>query len=299
MTEPVTELPNLRQMLRDVGVERFFADYWQQRTLATTLRTEDFERILAEIGPLEIARFCGTAREGARAWLANEFVAHSVIPVDATNAQKLFDIGATLYFINVPLERLTNSVADFLGAPRQKLIASLFLTPAGGGAVPHFDKNENFTIQLTGSKEWLVGTLPTVAAPPDGYVPGQTVPPSLASLLPSSEEQPCQSVQLRPGSLLYIPRGAVHATSSGTVSWSLNLSYSPSMWLDLLLVGLQRRLVPSERWRRTVTGAGRNCDSSALNANILSDLIGELRDMLADPVQLDQLSQSFLEHPNG
>ncbi len=61
MAETVTELPNLRQMLRDVGAERFFADYWQQQTLTATLRTEDFERILAEIGPLEIPRFCGLA----------------------------------------------------------------------------------------------------------------------------------------------------------------------------------------------------------------------------------------------
>jgi ribosomal protein L16 Arg81 hydroxylase len=299
MAEHVTELPNLREMLGDIDVEHFFADYWQQQTLTTALRTEDFERILAEIGPLEIARFCGTAREGARAWLANEFVAHSVIPVDAANAQKLFDIGATLYFIDVPLERLTNSVADFLGAPRQKLIASLFLTPVGGGAVPHFDKNENFTIQLTGNKEWKVGTRPAVPAPPDGYVLGQAVPPSLASLLQDSGNQPSQSVQLRPGNLLYIPRGAIHTTSGGPVSWSLNLSYSPAMWLDLLLVGLRRRLAPSERWRRTVTGAGQSCDSSASKSNILPDLIGELRDLLADPAQRDQLSHLFLEHPDG
>ena len=293
------ELPDLRQMLGEIGVERFFADYWQQRPVMASLQKQDFDHLLAEIGPLDIARFCGLAREGARAWLANECVAHSVIPVDASNAEKLFGIGATMYFLNLPLERLTHRVADFLGAPRDKLIASLFLSPANGGAVPHFDKNENFTIQLTGSKEWMVGAAPAVAAPPDGFMLGQTVPASLAPLLPAGDMPPSRTFALRPGNLLYIPRGAVHATSSGELSWSLNLSYSPSMWLDLLLIGLQRRLVPSERWRRTVTGTSAASDPSVRPSNILPELAAELRDLLADPAERDRLSQLFLQHPNG
>jgi hypothetical protein len=105
------------------------------------------------------------AQEGAQAWVANEYIAHSVIPVDAPNAEKLFSIGATLYFINVPIERLTHSFADFLGAPRQKVIASLFLTPATGGASPHFDKNENFTTPNILPE--LVAELRTILADPE------------------------------------------------------------------------------------------------------------------------------------
>jgi ribosomal protein L16 Arg81 hydroxylase len=193
----------------------------------------------------------------------------------------------------MPLERLTNAVADFIGAPRGKVIASLFLTPTSGGAVPHFDKNENFTIQLTGAKQWQVGTRPHLSAPPDGYILGQAVPPSLASL--PMQDQPSQTVRLRPGSLLYIPRGCVHATSGGEASWSLNLSYSPSMWLDLLLLGLQHRLMPSQVWRRSVTGIGPGCDPSALQANILPELTEELRRLLADPAELERLSRTFLQ----
>jgi ribosomal protein L16 Arg81 hydroxylase len=292
-------LPDLGRMLAGVGVDHFFQTYWQKRTLATTLTQGDFERILAEIGPLDIRRFCGLAREGARAWITNEFVAHSVIPADTSNAEKLFGIGATLYFINVPLPRLTDSLANYLGAPRDKVVASLFLTPAGGGAAPHFDKNENFTIQLTGAKEWLVDSAPAVTAPPDGHVLGQTVSPSIAPLLPV-RRQPGPPVHLKPGSLLYVPRGAVHATASGTVSWSLNLSYSPSMWLDLLLVGLRRQLSASPRWRGTVTGINPGGDAAAAaGGNILPQLAEELRALLDDPASLEQLARQFLAHPDG
>jgi ribosomal protein L16 Arg81 hydroxylase len=218
MPEPRPDPPDLRRMLAAVGIEPFFADYWQRRTLALALDPGDFARILGEIGPLDIARFASMAREGAQAWVANEYIAHSVIPVDAPNAEKLFSIGATLYFINVPIERLTHGLADFLGAPRQKVIASLFLTPATGGASPHFDKNENFTIQLTGAKRWIVGDAPIVATPPDGYMLGQTVPPSLKDLLGEAKEKPNQTIDMRPGHLLYVPRGTLHRTEAGDAS---------------------------------------------------------------------------------
>jgi len=299
MPDPRPDPPDLRQILAAVGVERFFADYWQRRTLTLALDAGDFAHIVDEIGPLDIARFAGLAREGAQAWVANDYITHSVIPVDGPNAEKLFGIGATLYFINVPIERLTHSLADFLGAPRQKVIASLFLTPATGGASPHFDKNENFTIQLTGAKRWIVGESPTVASPPDGTMLGQTVPPSLKNLLGEAIEQPNLTVDMRPGTLLYVPRGTVHRTEAGEVSWSLNLSYSPSMWLDLVRIGLQRRLAASARWRGTVTGVGETCDPAAREANRLAELIAELREILADPDELDRLCRAFLEYPDG
>jgi ribosomal protein L16 Arg81 hydroxylase len=211
--------------------------------------------------------------------------------VDASNAAQFFAIGATLYFRNLPLPRLTNALADFLGAPREKVIASLFLTPAGGGASPHFDKNENFTLQLTGAKRWHVGETPSVAAPPDGYIEGGQVPPSLSTLLAAAERPPQRTVELRPGTLLYVPRGTIHGTDAGEESWSLNLSYSPAMWLDLMRVGLRRRLARSERWRGTVSGIGQG------QANILPELAAELRELLADPQELEHLARDFLAQP--
>jgi ribosomal protein L16 Arg81 hydroxylase len=207
-------------------------------------------------------------------------------------------MGATLYFVNVPLPALTDSLADFLGAPRRKVIASLFFTPAGGGAVPHFDKNENFTFQLTGAKRWQVGETPMVPAAPDGYTLGSSaITPALAPLLTEARRPPERTVELDTGTLLYVPRGTVHHTGAGEPSWSLNLSYSPSMWLDLLLVGLQERLSTSPRWRGMVTGLGG--DPAAREANRMPELLAELRALLDDPVEAEALARAFLERPNG
>lgn len=278
--------------------ERFFAEHWQRRMALLPLPAEDLAFIRDAVGPLDPARLAAAAQEGAQAWLANDFVAHSVFPIAPDNAAQLRDTGATLYFVNLPVPVLTDSLADFLGAPRGKVIASLFFTPAGGGATPHFDKNENFTIQLTGAKRWQVGEAPMVQNPLDSYTLGSSaVTPALAPLLAGAARPPEQSVALTPGTLLYVPRGVVHHTGAGEPSWSLNLSYSPSSWLDLLRVGLMQQLAASPRWRGTVTGLGG--DAAARAANDLPALLKDLRDLLDDPAQAEALARSFLDRPEG
>jgi len=294
----MTDKLDMPRLLATIGVERFFSEYWQTRMVLLPLGEDDLAFVRHAIGPLDPARLAGLAREEAQAWLANDFVAHSVFPIDPTNAMKFHQAGATLYFINVPLPALTESVADFLGAPRRQVIASLFYTPAGGGAVPHFDKNENFTIQLTGTKRWQVGMAPMVPYAPDSYTLGSpAITPALAPLLAQAQRPPEDMVELKPGTLFYVPRGTVHHTSAGEPSWSLNLSYTPTMWLDLLRVGLQERLGASPRWRAIVTGAGG--DPAARHANYLPELLSELRLMLDDPAEADALTRAFFNRVDG
>jgi len=302
MTATTTNSLDMRRLLAPIGAERFFAEHWQARMALLPLAAEDLAFVRETIGPLDPARLAGLAREGSQAWLANAFVTHSVFPINPTNAGQFQDIGATLYFVNVPLPALTDSLADFLGAPRRKVLASLFYTPAGGGAVPHFDKNENFTIQLTGAKRWQVGETPMVSVTPDSYTLGSTaITPALAPLLEKAQRPPERTVDLKPGSLLYVPRGTVHHTGAGEPSWSLNLSYSPSMWLDLLWVGLHERLLASPEWRGIVTGAltGASGDPAAQAANRLPDLLAELRAVLDEPGAAEKLTRSFLNRMDG
>jgi ribosomal protein L16 Arg81 hydroxylase len=294
----MTDSLDMRRLLSPIGAERFFADHWQTRMALLPLAADDLAFIRGAIGPLDPARLAGLAREGSQAWLANDFVAHSVFPIDPSNALSFQDAGATLYFVNVPLPALTESVADFLGAPRRKVLASLFFTPAGGGAAPHFDKNENFTVQLTGAKRWQIGEAPMVPATPDSYTLGSTaIMPALAPLLAVAQRPPERAVDVRPGTLLYVPRGTVHHTGAGEPSWSLNLSYSPASWLDLLHVGLHQRLAASPRWRGIVTGLGG--DPAARDTNRLPELLAELRALLDDPAEQQALGRAFLDRPDG
>lgn len=295
--ETSSGLGDFTELLAPLGAEQFFADYWQRRTFATALTQSARDCIATAIGMTDIVRLAPLAREGVQAWIANDHVAHSVIPVDASNAASFFDAGATLYFRNIGIPQITHILADFLGAPRHKIIASLFLTPGGGGAAPHFDKNENFTIQLTGEKRWTVAEEPVVAAPPDGFVHGHDTPPSLAGLLPANGvARATRTIRLMPGMMAYVPRGVTHCTAAKEASWSLNLSYVPGTWLDLVQTGLQRRLAESPRWRGTVTGVGSHASPAARHANILPELAAELRALLADPEELDRIARDFVDN---
>jgi len=298
MTAVMTDSLDMRRLLSSVGVERFFAEHWQARMALLPLAEDDLAFIRNTVGSLDPARLAGAAREGAQAWLANDFVAHSIFPINPQNAAQFQDIGATLYFVNVPVPALTEALADFLGAPRRKVLASLFFTPAGGGAVPHFDKNENFTIQLTGAKRWQVGETPMVACAPESYTLGSSVIlPALAPLLAEAQRPPERTVDLKPGTLLYVPRGTVHHTGAGEPSWSLNLSYCPATWLELLQAGLQARLAASPRWRGIITGVGG--DPAARDANRLPELLAELRALLDDPEEAEARARSFLGRPDA
>jgi 50S ribosomal protein L16 3-hydroxylase len=290
--------------LAPIGVDRFFSEYWRRRMVTLELDQASFHRVREEIGPLEIARLARLARGGTQAWIAGEHVAHSMIPVDAGNAARFFELGATLYFLNVPLERVTAGVADFLGAPRGRILASIFLTPPSGGATCHFDMHENFTVQLTGGKRWHIGDRPVVAGPTEGYILGQQLPLSMSGMGSLKEDTP-HTVDLKPGSLLYVPRGTWHRTEArveagagaGERSWSLNLSYYRTMWLDLLQEGLKRRLAGSAVWRSTVTGLGEECAPSARAENIFPSLVAELSAILSDPREVERLAQEFLVPP--
>jgi len=148
--------------------------------------------------------------------------------------------------------------------------------------------------EVDSAKRWRVGEMPMVPAAPDSYTLGSSViTPALAPLLAEAQRPPERTVDLTPGTLLYVPRGTVHHTGAGEPSWSLNLSYCPATWLDLLQMGLQQQLAALPAWRGTVTGAGG--DACAREANRLPELLADLRALLDDPGEAEALTRFFLD----
>jgi 50S ribosomal protein L16 3-hydroxylase len=294
MSDARADLPDLRPLFAPLGPAEFFATYWQRRMLFHQLEPAILAEVAREVGPLDVTRFAGLARGGTQAWLTGEEVAHSVLPVDAATVEKALGIGATLYFIDLPLDRLKRGLAALIGTRPHNIIASLFVTPAGGGTSWHFDANENFTVQLTGIKRWQVAEAPTVEAAPESYIAGLHVPGALAGLMGELRQEPARTVDMVPGSFLYVPRGVMHRTETPEASWSLNLSYR-AMWVDMVCDGLKARLAASPRWRASVTGVGEGSDPGARAASMLPELIAELRRLLDDPAERKELERRFLD----
>jgi ribosomal protein L16 Arg81 hydroxylase len=142
-------------------------------------------------------------------------VASSAEPLYA-DPQKIADLlarGTTLLLRNIehwhaPTADLARGLGDDLG---HGVEAFFFLTPSGHqGLVPHRDDADVFVVQVQGLKEWSVH-----GSPADGsWEPGQVTDPGPVLLKET----------LRPGDVLYLPRGAAHSAVAAGERMSAHLS---------------------------------------------------------------------------
>ena len=181
--------------------------------------------------------------------------------VSPREARELFGDGCALRFDE--LQRFVPLLDGWLDALRVDLGLSalthrrclVYATPAGRGNAPHFDQNVNFVLQLSGTKTWSLAPNTHVARPMTRHTIGQPVDGELQSYarLPMPEELPATRTEivLEPGSLLFVPRGTWHATHAATDAVSLNFTFSPPTWIDVLTAALRSRLALSSDWRET------------------------------------------------
>ena len=185
--------------------------------------------------------------------------------VDTKTAWRLYERGFTLVFSaaeqQIPglLPYLEHLRRD-LGLPRSVWArCMIYANPTNGLLNPHFDENANFSIQLSGTKVWRLAVNEQVVHPTVGYV--MTVPephPELRAQLkaPLVRTMPADAevVTMRAGSVMFIPRGDWHATSTPEASLSLNFTFDQPTWADVVTTALRSRLLRSESWRELATG---------------------------------------------
>ncbi|XP_011643431.1 ribosomal oxygenase 1 [Pogonomyrmex barbatus] len=107
--------------------------------------------------------------------------------------------------------------------------ANLYLTPPGSqGFAPHYDDVEVFILQLEGQKLWKLYTLDAKHSLP-----------RYSSKDFDQEEigEPILEELVKPGDLLYLPRGTIHQAKTLNDSHSLHLTisvYQKNSWCDFL-----------------------------------------------------------------
>ena len=150
---------------------------------------------------------------------------------DLADAAKVLDLvadGATLVLqglhrSHAPVADLCEALEADLGHPVQ---ANAYLTPPGSrGLAVHHDTHDVFAVQTHGHKHWVVHE-PAMAAPlahqpwsSDRHVPGRRI----------------LDIELAPGDVLYLPRGAPHAAETvGEVSLHLTIGVRAVTWYDVV-----------------------------------------------------------------
>ncbi len=188
----------------------------------------------------------------------------SAVDANPRDARKLYGNGMGLLFNNV--QNISPELAEWLVAIRHELglptsthaRCMIYATPDGKGTAPHFDQNVNFVLQLHGTKTWSIAPNSSVQNPTQRHTLGQPIDPELASYLhdefPRSMPDGAQQVILKPGSLLFVPRGYWHTTAASGEALALNFTFNQPTWIDLFTLALRSRLSLSPEWRELADG---------------------------------------------
>ena len=202
----------------------------------------------------------------------------SAIDVPTNEAIHYFNQGMALLFndvntISPVLETWLNQMKSDLGISSRSFARCLvYAIPDRKGTAAHFDQNINFVLQIHGTKKWTLANNNSVMNPMDRYTMGLPVDPEMMSYLdsPMAETMPEEtfSFELKPGSLLFVPRGVWHATHADGDALSLNFTFTAPAWMDLFLGALRSRLILSNEWRETALIADEKKFDSLLNSLI-------------------------------
>ncbi|MES2855136.1 MAG: cupin domain-containing protein [Bdellovibrionota bacterium] len=225
----------------------------------------------------------------------------SSVDANAKDARKLYASGMGLLFNNIQtlspvLQNWLNGIRNDLGLPTSTHARCMvYATPDGKGTATHFDQNINFVLQLSGTKKWQLAPNMNVENPTQRHTLGQPLDPELASYLyeempPMMPTERRQEITLRPGSMLFVPRGWWHSTEAEGEALALNFTFNQPTWIDLFTLALRSRLSLSPEWRELADGVtSENKDRRLEAAMKLDQLLKELKEDLPNWLAEDVL----------
>ncbi len=228
----------LARAIEPLEVERFLAEHWERKPLAVPraeegrfddlLAVRDVERLLTETAIRTPAFRLVKAGETVAgythdlSWRPAPFTGVA----DVARVLEEFERGATIVLQGLhhnwlPLARYCRHVEAYLGHPVQ---ANAYFTPAGSQGLPvHHDTHEVITLQIAGTKRWLV------------YEPALELPLKNQRYRSALGEpgEPVLDVTARAGDTLYLPRGWLHqAMTTDTDSLHITVGINVRRWVD-------------------------------------------------------------------
>ena len=286
-------------LIAPLGFVDFFRDHWERRPLHLprgdpgyydrVLTNADLDSIISSADlrypAIQLAR--NGSYLPAEAYTKN--IKHGSesfngVP-DIRQIQSEYRSGATVVLPALqrtwaPLRQLCAALEDRLSHP---VHANAYLTPGDSpGFTPHYDTHEVFVLQIAGTKRWRV-------FPPSRPLPHRSQPfsPIGFNLPPLLLE-----LELRPGDLLYLPRGYVHAahTSRGH-SAHVTIGITVYTWVELIaeLAGSAKD-VPALRAALPAGFTTRAELKETLRQNLTQCL-----DLLRSNADVDRLIEGFLQ----
>ncbi|HVE85320.1 MAG TPA: cupin domain-containing protein, partial [Myxococcales bacterium] len=277
--------PELRRMVWPLAPEAFLARHYQRRHFVSHGPARRVRPIFEALGVQSVEQYLGRRREPVQIWYQTREGDYGVVDgASPGDAAGLYRSGLTVYINNVAeLLAWKERLGQQLGFEEVGPGAALFAARPGGGTRWHFDKLENFTIQLQGTKRWRVAPNAHVASPLDNWVTRQRLSEEMRLYVPDAlprEAPPGRSelVELKPGSMLYLPRGYWHtAEASRGDTLAVTFLFPPRTWVSRFIPALQSRLTALPAWREHAAEALGDLRDDGRAREKVSALLGQLR----------------------
>ncbi len=287
------------------AVETFLSDFWcremfrvdrSDRNFYQTLLSEtELEYILQT--SLRASRGLEILVEGSPA-IRPLSIAHAI---DALHSGKSLRVDSIQRF-SFSIMQLCRSLQLSIGA---HINVNLYLTPGRGQRAlsRHYDMHDVFVMQLFGTKEWNVYDPPVINPLEHLALQHHETPEQMRSFRLRNEQREGSSTILRhsftmrPGDLLYLPRGFWHdaETGSGQVSCHLTIGVQPSTYLDLLTIAIGEAASRAADLRATLP-MGYTYDEAAVDQMEahLDKIVRTLPNLIDKKAAIGQTIETFL-----
>ncbi|MEO8346892.1 MAG: cupin domain-containing protein [Betaproteobacteria bacterium] len=289
-------------------------DVGRLRSIASIPELRDLDQVLALEPPKLSAYGLSSTAPALRHGRESVPTLQSIDHLTPSQARSAYDIGLSILCGDLlPLvpaleTQIEGLLREFglpaLGSGASRLLdisgvepleAVMSFSPAGAEAALgiHYDAFDVISIQLQGTKVWMLGANQDVEFPLSSYeteTPGsrpiaETIndsgTPKLARSRRRSAGAPTlERVKMRPGSVLFVARGAWHCTrevGKSEPSVTLLLKFSPPSYVEVLVTALFTQLSQRAQWRAPCVGLFRPDDKRTDVMKAFQDLVSGLQ----------------------
>ena len=252
----------LGALVAPVPVQEFLSDFWPERVFHSH---GPMSRLPALFSSSELLSF-RVLSSSYQGWLGfgKGSQGPRMVSVQQVSPMHLYEMGLSVYLpdisSNVPgAEAFLRQLEAELGIGSGSSRITVWASPKDDGAATHFDGEDVFSIQLAGSKRFEVAPMQEYAYPyGPQFAPGTAVfddmYPQLEKGFPDAEGAKFQAVEMKPGSVLFIPRGTWHRTTAAQDSFAISIGIRPPSVMESFLEQLRYLLLQDPEWRRPLYG---------------------------------------------
>ncbi|MGO9444583.1 MAG: JmjC domain-containing protein [Thiobacillaceae bacterium] len=243
-----------------------------------------------------------------RLTFGNAATSTRTLGMEKANPALLLRMGLSLYMVDIvamvpALEELLRQLEKELGAPARTARIGAFAAPPNNGVTCHFDAEEVFSIQLQGEKRFHIAKAPDIEQPWGmQFNPGDPCFDDLYPQVPAGFPDPAkgkfETLHMKPGTVLFMPRGTWHYTESGEDSLSVSIVVRTPAAFECALEVLRLQMLGDVRWRRPLYGAwGSGPDQERAREQwqaLMQDWPGITAGLTFEDAQLTRLSETEL-----